>query len=107
MKLKKEKEKRQKENQKRQILNKEKKNELYISYASKIVNELNIDNFKIIGIHPNENGYTIFYISDQPINDWYDFREIAFSMNKTFKKKFTLIHAKDTNGNYATNLTKK
>ena len=85
-----------------QATNQEKKNEVYISFAYQIAAKLELKNFKIVGIHPANPGFTIFYISDKSFNDWYSYREIAFALNKAFKKKFTLKHAKGKDGTYAT-----
>lgn len=99
--LEKAKKKRRKENQEKQAANVKKKEDEIISRAYKFAADLNIDNFKIISVHKNEEGYTIFYISDVPENDWYEFREIAFRMNRFFNKKFTLKHTKLPDGSYA------
>lgn len=93
---------RQKENKQRQEDNIRKRDETFISKAYKVAAELGIDNFKIVSIHKDDKGYTIFYMSNKPVNDWYDFREIAFALNKTFNKKFTLKHTKMLDGSYAT-----
>lgn len=95
--------KRQKENKKRYLADVNKKEENLIEQANQIVSELSLDNIKIVSIHKNKNnaGYTIFYISDKAVNDWYDFREIAFLMNKIFNKKFMLKHIKMQDGSYA------
>ncbi len=105
--LHKEKVKRKKENEKKHIDNLIRKEKLLIDFAYNKATKLGLNNFKIISVHKTENGYTIFYISDAPVNDWYDFREIAFAMNQSFKQKFTLKHAKDINGNFATISTPK
>ena len=93
---------RRKENQRCQIANIEKRDRAFIAKAYSAAEELGISNFKIISIRKDRSGYIIFYMSDKPVNDWYDFREIAFAMNKTFNKKFTLKHTKMLDGSYAT-----
>ena len=93
---------RQKENKQRQEENIRKRDKAFIAKAYQVAEELGIDNFKIISIHKDDKGYTIFYMSNKPVNDWYDFREIAFALNKTFNKKFTLKHTKMLDGSYAT-----
>lgn len=99
--LKKLKRKRSKENKARCADNIRKTEEMLISHACMIADKLGFDNFRIISIHKTGKEYTIFYISDVPENDWYDFREIAFAMNGAFHKKFTLKHAKLPDGSYA------
>lgn len=99
--LKKEKRKRRKENQKQQVADIQKKETMLIARAYQAAEELNIENFKIISIHKNGKGYTIFYISDQPRNDGHEFREIALTMNTAFNKKFTLKHIKLPDDSYA------
>lgn len=100
--LKKIKRQRQKENEQRHANNIKARNETYILKAYKATEKLGIDNFKIISIHKNAEGFTLFYMSNKPVNDWYDFREIAFTLNKTFNKKFILKHIRNLDGSYAT-----
>lgn len=95
------KQQRQKENEQRHANNIKKRNEAFIAKAYKVADKLGIENFQIISIHKNDTGFTIFYTSDKSVNDWYDFREIAFAMNKAFNKKFTLKHIKLPDGSYA------
>ena len=78
-----------------------KRDEKFIARAYEIAEEIGLNNLKIISVSKNGKEYTLFYISDKPINDWYDFREIAFIMNREFKKKFILKHIKNTDGSYA------
>ena len=91
-----------KEIAKRKLDKYEKQEDFYKSYAYNVANKLGINNFEIVGVHPTDDGYTIFYISDKSANDWFEFRGIAFGMNKAFKKTFTLKHAKNKDGKYAT-----
>lgn len=92
---------RQKRNKQQQADNIKARDDAFISTAYNLANKLGLSNFKIVSIHKTDEGFTIFYISDKPVNDWYDFREIAFAMNKTYKKKFTLKHIKLQDGSYA------
>ena len=95
--------KQQRKKENRIALEKEIKNrdERFISCAYEIANELDIDNIKFISVSKEGKTYVLFYISDKPINDWYDFREIAFLMNKEFRKKFILRHIKNMDGSFA------
>ncbi|MBE6776052.1 MAG: hypothetical protein E7543_07680 [Ruminococcaceae bacterium] len=79
-----------------------KRDEKFIARAYEIAEKIGLNNIKIISVSKNGKEYTLFYISDKPINDWFDFREIAFIMNREFKKKFILKHIKNTDGSYAT-----
>ena len=60
------------------------------------------ENIKIISIHTDKTSGVIFFISDKNENDWYEYRELAFSMSRIFNKKFMLKHAKLPDGSYAT-----
>ncbi len=82
----------------KEIENRDKK---FISCAYEIANELEVDNVKFISVSKEGKTYILFYISDKPINDRYDFREIAFLMSKEFKKKFILRHIKNIYGSFA------
>lgn len=92
---------RQKRNKQQQTDNIKARDDAFISAAYSFANKLGLSDFKILSIRKTDEGFTIFYISDKPLNDWYDFREIAFAMNKTFNKKFTLKHTKTLDGSYA------
>lgn len=95
------KQQRKKENKivlEKEIENRDKK---FISRAYEIAKELDIDNIKFFSVTKEGKTYILFYISDKPINDWYDFREIAFLMSKEFKKKFILRHVKNIDGSFA------
>ena len=92
---------RRKENEERHQANIKSQEDKLISRAYQFASSLGFDTFRIISIRKNDEGYTIFYISDTPENDWYEFREIAFAMNKAFHKKFTLKHVKTPDGDYA------
>lgn len=96
------KQKRKKENQKVLEEEQKKRDDKFISRAYEIADKLGVDNLKIISVSKIGKVYTLFYMSDNPTNDWYDFREIAFVMNKEFKKKFILKHIKNMDGSYAT-----
>lgn len=98
----KEKIKRKKDNRKREAAEIEERNEVFIEQANKFADEFGITNLKIVGVRKEGKTYTIFYISDKPADDWYEFREIAFAMNNVFQKKFILKHAKGLDGKYAT-----
>lgn len=93
---------RRKENEQRHADKIKARDDRFIERAYKVASELGINNFKIISIREYDNGFTVFYTSNKSVNDWYDFREIAFAMNKTFHKKFTLKHIKLPDGSYAT-----
>ena len=69
--------------------------------ANEIAAELGFDDLRITGIHRIDCGYTIFYISRSPYNDWYQFRELAFAMCREYHAKFTLKHAKLPDGQFA------
>ncbi|MBE6529181.1 MAG: hypothetical protein E7680_01070 [Ruminococcaceae bacterium] len=97
-----EKKARRKEDEKRHLKNLQKQETERMETAYRFAEKLGITNFKILGIRKTDDGFTIFYVSDLPENDWYHFREIAFAMNKTYRKKFTLKHAKNPDGTYAT-----
>lgn len=99
--LKKVKRQRQKENEQRHADKIKKRDETIITKAYKVANELGINNFKMVSIRKNGEGFTVFYISDKPVNDWYDFREIAFALNRAYNQKFTLKHIKLLDGRYA------
>ena len=90
-----------KENEERRRANIKSQEDKLTSRAYQFASNLGFDNFRIISVHKSDDGYTIFYISDTPENDWYQFREIAFAMNKAFHKKFTLKHVKTPDGDYA------
>lgn len=92
---------RQKENEQRHADNIKAREEAFIAKANKIAEELGINNFQITSIRKKDKNFIIFYISNKPVNDWYDFREIAFMMNKMFNKKFILKHIKLLDGSYA------
>ena len=76
--------------------------EEYVARANQIADELSFDNLKIISIHRTYPGCTIFYISDKPEDDWYEFRELAFAMSREFRRKFVLKHVKKPDGTYYT-----
>lgn len=77
-------------------------NALMVSRAEELIDKYNYNNIEIISIHTDKTSGVIFFISDKNENDWYEYREIAFSMNKIFNKKFMLKHAKLPDGSYAT-----
>ncbi len=97
-----EKKERRKEDEKRHLENLQKQEVSRIETAYRFAEKLGIANIEIISIRKTGEEFTIFYISDSPTNDWYDFRGIAFAMNKHYRKKFTLKHAKNPDGTYAT-----
>ena len=100
--LKKEKLNRQKENLKRHNENIKRKEETIKQYIEQISDELGFTDFKTISVHKNQTEYIVFYISNQNKNDWFNYRSIAFALNKRFNKKFVLKHAKNINGEYET-----
>lgn len=100
-KLKKAKRQRQKENEQRHADKIKRRDEAIIARANKVADELGIHNFRLVSIHKSDKGFTVFYISDNPVNDWYNFREIAFALNRAFHQKFTLKHIKLLDGSYA------
>lgn len=100
--LEKEKANRRKENQKLAQKNLERKNSTLLSQANELISKFGYENIKIISIHTDKNSGVIFYISDKNENDWYEYRELAFSMSRIFNKKFILKHAKLPDGSFAT-----
>ena len=93
---------RRKENARLAKENLERKNTLMVSRAEELIDKYAYKNIKIISIHTDKTSGVIFFISDKKENDWYEYRELAFSMNKMFNKKFILKHAKLPDGSYAT-----
>lgn len=100
--IKKMKEQRRKENAKKQVENIEKRDKQIIECAYKIAKKFKVENFKITSIRKNGAEYTVFYISNKPINDQHDFCGIAIEMKKELNKKFKFKHIKTTDGKYAT-----
>lgn len=82
--------------------NRERKNALMLSRAEELIDKYAYKNIKIISIHTDETSGVIFFISNKNANDWYEYRELAFSMSRIFHKKFMLKHAKLSDGSYAT-----
>ena len=101
-KIAKEKAARRKENRRAAEENLARKNANMVSRAKEIAKSHGFDKFEIISIHTVKTSGVIFYISDKNENDWYEYRELAFWMNKIFNKKFELRHAKLPDGSYAT-----
>lgn len=93
---------RRKENARLEKENRERKNAIMVSRAEELIDKYAYKNMKIISIHTDKTSGVIFFISDKNENDWYEYRELAFSMNKMFNKKFILKHAKLPDGSYAT-----
>lgn len=77
------------------------KEDAYKVQAYMFAEKYSITDFEIISIRQTENVFTIFYVSSRAVNDWFDFREIAFAMSKKYQKKFILKHAKTPDGYYA------
>lgn len=98
----KEKAARRKENRRLAQENLDRKNANMVARAEELIKSYGYENIKIISIHTDKTGGVIFFISDKNENDWYEYRELAFSMSRIFNKKFMLKHAKLPDGSYAT-----
>lgn len=98
----KEKAARRKENRRLAQENLDRKNANMVARAEELIESYGYENIKIISIHTDKTSGVIFYISDKNENDWYEYRELAFSMSRIFNKKFMLKHAKLLDGSYAT-----
>ena len=93
--------KRKKENHKLHLEKVKSREDKYVLQAKQFAEQFGFDNLKIISAHKTDEGFTVFYISESPTNDWYAFREVAFAMSRAFQKKITLKHIKTPEGSYA------
>ena len=93
--------KRKKENNKLHLKKVKSREDKYVLQAQQFAEQFGFDNMRIVSAHAGDDGFNVFYISNTPTNDWYDFREVAFAMSRAFQKKIILKHIKTLDGNYA------
>jgi hypothetical protein len=49
-----------------------------------------------------ERKFIVFFVSDSGCNDWYEYRDIAFTLGKKYHYHFMIKHMKRPDGGYAT-----